>query len=241
MANPTLKARPELVSDGWRKRAGAFYTRPLAPGVAGLLGLAPNRGLPYQWRLQPFVGVIHERVNQVAGALTDATAKSPYPQATIRQSLVGLLDGMDAQDRERWVVATEAPDGNERVFRDVAAAVRDNGLSWMEERTSLDAVVRELRAGNGPVRLTPYLTAALWLQGEVVAAEERLTEIAAQFGGPALQVPEPVRDLRVASFASSSPPEGWPRHAFDAFAARLREGMQRYPQCPPERWQPRTG
>lgn len=238
MANPALKARPELVADGWRKRADAFYTRPLAPGVVGLLGLATNRGLPYQWRVQPFVGVVHERVNAVAAALTGSTAKSPYPQATIRRSLVSLMDQPHDHDRDHWLIATEALDGNERVFREVATAARDHGLRWMQERTSLEAMIHELRTGNGPVRLTPHLTAALWLRGEVVAAEERLDEVAARFGGPPPQTPEPLSGLRVTSFGSSAPPEGWPRPAFDAFAAKLRAGMEKYPHGPPEHWQP---
>ena len=66
VANPAPKARPILVAQGWRKRTGDFYTRPLAPGVEGLLSLAPNRGLPHQWRLQPSVGVIHEKVKRCA-------------------------------------------------------------------------------------------------------------------------------------------------------------------------------
>ena len=239
MSNPALKAWPPLVADGWRKRADAFYTLPLSPGASGLLALATNRGLPHQWRLNPWVGVIHERVNAIASALTAATAKSPYPQPTIRHSLVALLDGPDDLTRDRWLIAAAAPEANEAVSHEVARAVRGFGLPWIEQRTSLDAMVRELRAGHGPMRLTPYLTAALWLQGDVAAAEERLTEIAARFSGPPPEVPEPLRGLRVTSYGSSAPPEGWPRHAFDAFAARLREGMEQYPQGPPEHWLPR--
>jgi hypothetical protein len=238
VSNPAPKAKPILVGDGWRKHAGNFYTRPLAPGVLGLLALAPNRGLPHQWRLQPYVGVVHERVNALARALTGSGRPGPYPQDTIRSKLVRLLDGPEARERDRWLIAAEALDGNERVFREVADAARDVGLPWMQKRTSLDAVVYELRDGNGPVRRTPYLTAALWMKGEVAAAEAWLAQIASQFGGPPPEIPEPLRGVRVTSFGSSAPPEGWPRREFDAFATRLREGMAQHPEGPPESWRP---
>lgn len=200
--------------------------------------MAPHRGLPHQWRLQPYVGVIHERVNALARALTASEGKSPYPQDTIRSTLVRLLDGPGAQERNRWLIAAEALDGNERVFREVADAAREAGLPWMQKRTSLEAVICELRDGNGPLRRTPYLTAALWLKGEVAAAESWLAHIASQFEGPPPEIPEPLRGVRVTSLGSSAPPEGWPRHEFDAFATRLREGMAQYPEGPPEAWRP---
>jgi len=238
VSNPAPKAKPILAEDGWRKRTGNFYTRPLAPGVLGLLALAPNRGLPYQWRLQPYVGVIHERVNDLARALSGSAGRSPYPQVTIRHRLVTLLDGPDAYERDRWLIATEAPDGNERVFREVADAARDVGLPWMQKRTSLDAVIYELQDGNGPWRRTPALTVALWLKGEVDAAEAWLAQLAAQFGEPAPKIPAPLRGVRVTAIGSAAPPEGWPRHDFDAFAARLRAGMAQHPEGPPEDWRP---
>jgi hypothetical protein len=183
-------------------------------------------------------GVIHERVNALARVLTGSEGKSPYPQDTIRYQLVRLLDGPEAQERDRWLIGPEALDGNECVFREVANAARDVGLPWMEKRTSLDAVIYELRDGNGPWRRTPILTAALWLKGEVAAAEVSLAQITKQFGAPPPEIPRPLRGVRVTRFGSSAPPEGWPRHDFDAFAARLRAGMVRYPQGPPEDWRP---
>jgi hypothetical protein len=241
VSNPAPNAAPILVADGWRKRTGPYYTRPLAKGVLGVLSLAPNRGLPYQWRLQPSVGVGHERVNALARALVCPTAKNPYPQRTISYQLIKLLDGPEARDSNRWLIATEAVDSNERVFRDVADAARDVGLPWLQKRTSLDAIIYELQGGNGHGRCTPLLTAALWMKGEVAAAEAQLELVASQFGRPAPQVPEPLRGMRVTSFGSSAPPEGWPRHAFDAFAERLREGMAQYPTGPPEDWSPTPG
>jgi hypothetical protein len=231
--NPAPKAKPILVGEGWRKRTGDFYTRPLAPGVLGLLALAPNRGLPHQWRLKPYVGVVHERVNAVARALTGSEGGSPYPHATIRHKLVRLLEGPEAQERDRWLIAAEALDANGRMFREVADAAREVGLPWMRKRTSLEALIYELRDGNGPSRRTPYLTAALWMTGEVAAAEAWLAQIAAQFGAPPPEIPEPLLGVRVSTFGSSAPPEGWPRHEFDAFATRLREGMAKYPEGPP--------
>lgn len=234
-------AKPILVAHGWRKRTGSFYTRPLATGVVGVLSLAPNRGLPYQWRLQPSVGVAHERINALARALVAAAGRNPYPQRTISHLLVKLLDGPDARESDRWLIAAQALDSNERVFRDVADAAHDVGLPWMQKRTSLDAIIYELQGGNAHGRRTPLLTAALWMKGEVAAAEAQLELIAAQFGRPAPQIPEPLRGLRMTSFGSSAPPEGWPRHAFDAFAARLRQGMAQYPAGPPEGWIPEPG
>ena len=236
MSNPAPTARPFLVAHGWRKRAGDFYTRPLAPGVQGVLALAPNRGLPHQWRLHPYVGVVHERVNALARALSGSAGKSPYPQATIHHRLLPLLDGPEAQDRDRWLIAAAAPDGNERVFLEIAEAARDRGIPWMQERTSLEAVICELRDGNGPWRRTPYLTAALWLKGEVAAAEAWLAQIASQLEAPSPEIPEPLGDVRLTRFGSSAPPEGWPLHEFDAFAKRLREGMAQYPEGPPGDW-----
>ena len=175
---------------------------------------------------------------RLAGALSGSAGTSPYPQATIRHELVRLLDAPDARGRDHWLIAAEALDGNGRVFREVADAARDRGLPWMQERTSLEAVIYELREGNGPWRRTPYLTAALWINGEVAAAEAWLAQIDAQLGAPPPEVPEPLRDVRVTGFASSAPPEGWPRREFDAFATRLREGMAHYPEGPPEAWRP---
>jgi len=236
--NPAPKAKPILAEDGWRKHSGDFYTRPLAPGVRGLLGLSANRGLPHQWRLKPYIGVIHERVNALAGTLIGSTGTSRYPHATIRYHLIRLLEGPDAQERDRWLIASEALDGNERVFHEVADAVREVGIPWMEKRTSLDAIIYELRDGNGPLRRTPLLTAALWMKGEVAAAGAWLAEIESKFGGPPPEVPAPLRGVRVTSFGSSAPPEGWPRDHFDAFATRLREGIAQYPEGPPDDWQP---
>jgi hypothetical protein len=239
VANPTTGARSVLVAEGWRKRSGDFYTRPLAPGVLGLLALGSARGLPHQWRLKPYVGLVHERVNALAAALSGA-GQSPYPRDTIRVPLVKLLDGPEAQEGDRWLVAAQAPDQNERVFRAVAETAREVGLPWLQQRTGLDAIVYELRDGNGPWRRTPYLTAALWLQGEVDAAEAWLEEIVSQFGRPTPEIPEELRGLRATGFGMSAPPEGWPRQAFDTFAARLREAMACHPQGPPDGWQPPT-
>jgi hypothetical protein len=239
--SPAPKARPILVAEGWRKRAGDCYTRPLTPGVLGLLDLSPNRGLPHQWRLHPYVGVVHERVNALARALTGAAGRGPFLESTIRHDLVGLLDGPRARRRDAWLIATEAIDGNERVFREVADAARDVGLPWLRRRTSLEALVYELRDGNGPVRRTPYLTAALWLQGDVAAAEAQLARLASQLGEPAPDLPEPLRGPRVTGFGSAAPPEGWPRGDFDAFSTRLRDGMARHPAGPPEGWSPQSG
>lgn len=238
MPSPTPKAKAVLEPDGWRKRTGDFYTRPLVPGVLGLLGLASNRGLPHQWRLQPYVGVVHERVNALARALIGSASRSPYPEATIRCKLVTLLDGPGTLEGDRWLVASEALDGNQRVFGEVAAAVREVGLPWMQKRNSLEAVVYELRDGNGPWRRTPLLTAALWLQGDVAAAEAWLGEIQARFGGPPPEIPAALSGVRVTRLGTSAPPEGWPRHDFDAFAARLRAGMAQHPEGPPDDWRP---
>jgi hypothetical protein len=241
VSNPAPNAKPILVEDGWRKRTGDFYTRPLAPGVLGLLSLAPNRGLPHQWRLQPYVGVVHERVNAVARALTGSEGHSPYPQTTIRHRLVTLLDGPEAFERDRWLIASEALDGNERVFREVADAAREVGLPWIEKRTSLEALIYELRDGHSPWRRTPLLAAALWLKGEAAAAEACLAQIASQFGAPTPEIPQPLRGVRVTTLGSSAPPEGWPGNDFDAFAARLRAGLARHPGGPPEDWRPQPG
>ena len=147
--NPVPNAKPILIADGWRKRSGPFYTRPLTPDALGVLALSPNRRLPYQWRLQPFVGIRHERVNALSGALVAPGWKSPYPEPTIRYRLVKLLDGPEARERDSWLIASEALDGNERVFREVADAARDVGLPWMQQRTGLDAIIYELENGNG--------------------------------------------------------------------------------------------
>jgi hypothetical protein len=189
--NPAPKAKPVLVADGWRKPAGPFYTRPLAPGFLGILALSPNRGLPHQWRSKPFVGVGHERVNAVAAALVAPGSKGPHAQPTIAYRLVKLLGGPAALEGDRWLIAAEALDGNERVFREVADTAREVGLPWMSKRTSLDAIIYELRDGNGHGRRTPLLTVALWMQGEVAAAETQLDLVASQFGTPAPPVPEP--------------------------------------------------
>ncbi len=184
------------------------------------------------------MGVVHEQVNALARTLGGSEARSTYPQDTIRYQLVRLLDGPDAQEGDRWQIAPEAPDGNQRVFGEVAHAARHVGIPWMLRRTSLEAIVYELRDGNGPWRRTPYLTAALWMNGEVAAVEAWLTRIESQFGRSAPEMPESLNDARVTRFHSSAPPEGWPRHAFDAFARRLREGMLQYPEGPPEGWRP---
>jgi len=236
--NPSPNARHILAGDGWRKRTGDFYTRPLAPGVQGLLALAPNRGLPHQWTLQPYVGVLHERVNAVARVLTGREHRSRYPEDTIRFSLGKLLAGPPAHDRHPWLIAAAALDGNERVFREVADAARELGLPWMKKRTSLEALIHELRDGNGPFRRTPYLTTALWMKGDVAAAEAWLAQIASQFGAPPPALPDELHSVRVTSFGSSAPPEGWLRHQFDAFAKRLRDGMAEHPDGPPEGWRP---
>ena len=76
------------------------------------------------------------------------------------------------------------------------------------------------------------------MKGEVAAAESWLTGVASQVGAPPPAIPVPLRGVRVTSFGASASPEGWPRHEFDAFARRLREGMTRYPQGPPEAWRP---
>jgi hypothetical protein len=239
--SPASNAKHVLARDGWRKRAGDFYTRTLAPGVLGLLALAPNRGLPHQWRLQPYVGVVHEQINAVARALTASEGRNPFPQDTIRHQLVTLLDGPDAYERDRWLIAAEALDGNDRVFREIADAGRDVGIPWMEQRTGLDAIIAELRRGNAPWRRTPSLTAALWMKGEVAAAEAWLEQIASQFGAPPPALPEPLRGARVTAIGSSAAPEGWPRPHFEAFAARLRAGMAQHPDGPPAGWRPEPG
>jgi len=238
VSNPAPDAKARLVEDGWRKRAGDFYTRPLADGAVGLLALSADRASPHQWRLRPYVGVVHEQVNALARTLSGSGAKNPYPQDTIRYQLVRLLDGPEAREGDRWLIAAQAHDRNQRVFGEVADAARDVGIPWMRKRTSLEAIVYELRDGNGPWRRTPYVTAALWMQGEVAAAEAWLTQVATQFGTPAPETPVTPDGSRVTRLGSSAPPEGWPRHAFEAFARRLREGMAQYPEGPPGGWRP---
>jgi hypothetical protein len=186
--------------------------------------------------------VAHDRVNALAGALVAPGSKSPHPQPTIKVRLIELLEGPAAHERDRWLIAAEALDGNMRAFREVADAARVVGLPWLHQRTTLDAIIFELQDGKGHGRRTPLLTVALWMQGKVAAAETQLDLIASQFGAPAPQVPEPPQGarVRVISFGSSPPPEGWPRTAFDAFAARLRKAMAQYPEGPPENWRPQV-
>ncbi|WP_076263873.1 hypothetical protein [Intrasporangium flavum] len=240
MPDPTPKARPVLVADGWRKRAGNVYTRPVAPGVLGWLSLATDRGLPHQWRLAPSIGVVHERVEAVARALTGAVVVSPNLQATVSVPLLGLVEGEADSARRHWLIAAEALDGNERVFEDVATTARAAGLPWVQARTSLQAVVSELRAGRGPWRRTPLLTAALWLAGDAEAAESWLSGVEAQFDRPtpAPDLPAELKGHRVTRVGAVAPPEGWPRSSFEAFAARLRRGLDEHPGGPPEGWQP---
>jgi hypothetical protein len=187
--------------------------------------------------------VVHEGVNAVARTLTGSHGKSPYPHATIRYQLVRLLDGPQAQEGERWSVAAGTLDDNERVFREVTDAAREVGLPWMQKRTSLEAVIYELRDGNGPWRRTPYLTAALWMKGEIAAAEAWLDDIASRFGAPPpeIPIPESLHGVTVTRVGTSAPPEGWPRYQFDAFATRLRKAMAQYPEGPPEGWLPQPG
>lgn len=85
-----------------------------------------------------------------ARALTASAGTSRYPQDTIRYKLVRLLDGPEAQECDRWLIAAEALDGNERVFRGVADAARDVGLPWMRKKTSLEALIYELRTETDP-------------------------------------------------------------------------------------------
>jgi hypothetical protein len=136
------------------------------------------------------------------------------------------------------LIAAAALDGNERVFREVTDAAREVGLPWMQKRTSLDALIYELRDGNGPWRRTPLLTAALWMTGEVAAAEAWLEEVASKFGAPSPEMPEPLRHLPMSRLGASAPPEGWPRGQFDAFADGLRSAMALYPEGPPDGWLP---
>jgi len=184
--------------------------------------------------------VVHERVNDLARALSGTAGKSPYPQDTIRYPLVSLLDGPEVAERDRWLIAAESADGNTRVFREIAEAACDVGLPWMQKRTSLEAIVYELRDGNGPWRRTPYLTAALWMEGQVEAAEAWLAQIASQLGATPAQIPASLRGLSVTRVGSAAPPEGWTRHAFEVFAKRLRMGMAQHPDGPPEGWCPQA-
>jgi hypothetical protein len=181
---------------------------------------------------------VHERVNDLVRALSGTVGRSPYPQDTIRYPLAGLLMGPEAAEGDRWLIAAEALHGNAQVFREVADAARDVGLPWLQKRTSLEAIVYELRDGNGPWRRTPYLTAALWMEGEVVAAEAWLTQIASQIAATPTVAPGLLQGVNVTRVGSAAPPEGWPPLAFEAFARRLREGMARYPEGPPEGWLP---
>lgn len=248
--DPTAAAKGVLVADGWRKRSGDFYTRPLEPGVHGLVGLGARRGRAHEWRLTPYVGVVHERVNEVADALTGRKVASPYPEPTIRHDLGSLLDadadaevGAEPGDpagagrrSERWLVGPGDEAATVRVVREVTDAVAGVGLAWVRSRTGLAAVVRELRAGNGPWRRTPPLTAALWLQGDVAAAQEWIATVAAGFGAPSPELPPELDGVRVTRLGSTAPPEGWPREQFEAFAGRARSAMQQHPGGPPAEW-----
>lgn len=137
--------RTALASVGFRKHSGDVYTRQVAEGVLGWLGLnrAVNRG-DGLLEVNPVVGVRHQELERVVAGLLDERFHG-YSPPTVSVHLGYVMP----EGRYRpWLVGSDAP------VRDVAAgmvaAVVAYGLPFMDERASLEAVVGSMsddRAG----------------------------------------------------------------------------------------------
>ena len=79
----------------------------------------------------------------------------------------------------------------------------------MQKRTSLDAIVYELRDGKRTLETYAVPDRRALNKGEVTAAKAWLTQIASQLGTAPPEIPGPLRGVRVTRVSSDASPEGW--------------------------------
>ncbi|NLE21220.1 MAG: hypothetical protein GX624_00330 [Actinobacteria bacterium] len=166
---------PLLAEHGFKKRAGAVFTIPIADGVLGWLGL--NSATKYTPKghanVNPIVGVRNQRVEELVAELS-GERPHPYNPPTASTPIGYLLP---ERAYRTWDISEESPEA----VADMVATIVEYGLPFMEEHVELSAL-RSLLAGGhaGPNHKVAYrLPVAMLLLGEGQRATETASRMLA--------------------------------------------------------------
>ncbi len=161
--NPALiEVSIGLQSLGFRKRAGMLFTREVAEGVLGWLGLnRASRHLPAgAVEVNPVVGIRHQGVERLVGELRGEKFHA-YQPPTVSTPLGYLMPG----SRYRaWILDAVDPAGS---AGGLIASVANYALPFMESCSTLTEICRLLDQGPGFEHQLVYRRPAAWqLAGE---------------------------------------------------------------------------
>ena len=168
--NPLFKpAVPLLRSRGFKKRGGMqVFTKPLAPGINAWLGLNA-RSDPGRLSLSPTVGVRHELVQRWVTLLRDKDPKNDTPP-TVSTGLGLLLP--EGRHFPHWVLVEDEDELNAATWELFGRDVDEHVVPWWEERSSDEAIVAALHAGQGFDTGRLALPVLLWSMGRTQEARE---------------------------------------------------------------------
>jgi hypothetical protein len=159
-----------LVNAGFRSRPGDIFTRPVASGVLGWLGL--NRAVGRRDGLvevNPVVGVRHQTVEAMVAELLGEKVRG-YVPPTLSSSLGYLMPGERYQP---WTFGGDVPVAS--TAKRLAAAVVEYGMPYIERYGSLEAIVEALSNGAGVREVAAYrLPVGYLLLGEPQRARDAI-------------------------------------------------------------------
>jgi hypothetical protein len=168
--NPLFKpAVPLLKSRGFKKRGGAqIFARRLAPGINAWLGLNA-RSDPGRLSLSPTVGVRHELVQHWVTRLRDKDPRNDTAP-TVSTGMGKLLP--DGRHFPHWQLFKDAEEQNAATWELFGRDVDEFVVPWWEDRSSDEAIVAALRAGQGFDTGRLALPVLLWSMGRTEDARE---------------------------------------------------------------------
>lgn len=138
--HPGLAALAEaLVGIGFMKRAGGeFFTIAFDDDALGWLSMmrSSRSGGPGDLYMDPVCGVRIQSLERCVAELRGDKQRHFLPPTVCRP--LHYLTGRG--QRSDWTLGRDTPEVNAEVIADSVACVEDNGLAYMRERDSLEAI-----------------------------------------------------------------------------------------------------
>ncbi|WP_157574771.1 hypothetical protein [Jiangella muralis] len=157
--NPALsEVSIRLQSLGFRKRVGMVFTREVAEGVLGWLGLnRASRHLPAgAVEVNPVVGIRHQGIERLVAELRGEKFHA-YQPPTVSTPLGYLMPGSHYR---AWILDAVDPAGS---VGGLIASIAKYGLPFMESGSTLTEICRFLDQDLGFEHQLVYRRPAAWL------------------------------------------------------------------------------
>jgi len=134
-----------MLNLGFKKRTGMIFTRSVAEGVLGWVGLnqATRRQAPGHVEVNPVIGIRHQQVERIVAQLRHKKFH-PYIPPTVSRPL-GYL--MPEANYRTWVLG--AVEATQAQSADLVGAILSYGQPFMESGSTLPGLCRLIEDGVG--------------------------------------------------------------------------------------------